>query len=329
MLVSRRGARQSFPGNVRQPWGTPVVTDGSKLANDKVDLIWKPSELYTLLFSRLAREEKSAEAFADLKQRLFGAKYSDNDESHRAMVEAIAGEFMGSSLKRGRVYTWLPLHLSDACGETSPRTFLTAWREAALHAPPPPKRALDHLGIQRGVSKASEDRRIQLRAITDAAHVRIGGEPGSLDADAKVGGVDSTTTRGERCAERSDEIGADGGVLGRTTSHRPDAPVEELMANDAIVLDAEVVFEGESVVCERDHDVRALIARPRTRCSKPALLEENPAYAQQSAGPNSGQTHCRGASASFPSRGPDQTICITHLSERQESPCAWPPDWNQ
>lgn len=137
--------------------------DGSKLSNDRVELKWSPSELYTLLFSRLAKEPDSAAAFADLKQGLFGVKYVDSDENHQTLVEAIAGEFMGGSHKRGRVYTWLPLHLSDARGETSPRTFLTAWREAAQHEPAPSKRALDHLGIQRGVSTASEDRLNELR----------------------------------------------------------------------------------------------------------------------------------------------------------------------
>ena len=65
---------------------------------------------------------------------------------------------MGSDKKRGHVYTWVPLHLSDAANTCSPRTFLTAWNRAALHAPAPERRAVDHLGLQEGVRLASNVR---------------------------------------------------------------------------------------------------------------------------------------------------------------------------
>lgn len=83
----------------------------------------------------------------------------------KPLVDALVGEFMGADKKRGRVFTWLPLHLADARGETSPRTFLTAWREAALYdgVPPPVGRAVDHLGLLEGVRKASEDRLQELK----------------------------------------------------------------------------------------------------------------------------------------------------------------------
>jgi hypothetical protein len=73
-------------------------------------------------------------------------------------VTAIAGEFMGSSEKRGRVYSWVPLHLSDAANNCSPRTFLKAWKSAADHASPPPLLAVDHLGLIEGVRQASSAR---------------------------------------------------------------------------------------------------------------------------------------------------------------------------
>jgi hypothetical protein len=65
---------------------------------------------------------------------------------------------MGSNKKRGRVYTWLPLHLSDAAQTCSPRSFLTAWKKAAEHHPAPVGRAVDHLGLQEGVRWASRSR---------------------------------------------------------------------------------------------------------------------------------------------------------------------------
>ncbi len=137
--------------------------DGSKIANQRVELLWNSTELYTLLFSRLSQVSTSMNAYQNLRSIYLGSKKQSPDDDHRKLVNALAGEFMGSSHKRGRVFSWLPLHLSDARGETSPRTFLTAWREAAKTEPPPAKRALDHLGIQQGVSKASEDRLRELK----------------------------------------------------------------------------------------------------------------------------------------------------------------------
>jgi hypothetical protein len=132
--------------------------DGSKIANQLVDLQWSSSDLYTLLFSGLEHARESSTAFAQLSASRVGLADRTSDKTHQVLVNAIAGEFMGATAKQGRVYTWLPLHLSDARGETSPRTFLTAWREAAHFLPAPAKRALDYRGIHEGVRKASEDR---------------------------------------------------------------------------------------------------------------------------------------------------------------------------
>jgi len=137
--------------------------DGSKIENQRVDLDWSTSDLYELLFSWLRKEPKSAAAFAQLFASMNSRRARSGDDLQKSIVNAVAGEFMGATLKQGRVYTWLPLHLSDARGETSPRTFLTAWREAALREPPPAKLAVDHAGIHEGVRKASEDRLKELK----------------------------------------------------------------------------------------------------------------------------------------------------------------------
>jgi hypothetical protein len=136
--------------------------DGSKISNQRVDLLWSSSELYTLLFSWLVNLDVSSEAFRDLEAACRISATPPSYVAHEKLVKAIAGEFMGATAKQGRVYTWLPLHLSDARGETSPRTFLTAWREAALYTPPPPRRALDYRGLHEGVRKASKDRLTEL-----------------------------------------------------------------------------------------------------------------------------------------------------------------------
>jgi hypothetical protein len=134
--------------------------DGSKIRNTRVDLSWSSEDLYELLFTHLKNDGVSKEAFTKL---LSSAPAVSLSEKSKPSVDRIAGEFMGTGEKRGRVYTWLPLHLADARGETSPRTFLTAWREAAHHMPALAGRAVDHLGIIEGVRKASEDRVSELK----------------------------------------------------------------------------------------------------------------------------------------------------------------------
>lgn len=140
--------------------------DSSKIKNDHVNLVWKSEELYGLLLfeilrSNIARSQltevaKSLDATAALP--LNGVDVGNHLEAQRLLIEALAGEFMGSDKKRGHVYTWVPLHLSDAANTCSPRTFLTAWNRAALHAPAPERRAVDHLGLQEGVRLASNVR---------------------------------------------------------------------------------------------------------------------------------------------------------------------------
>jgi hypothetical protein len=145
--------------------------DSSKIKNDYVDLIWHPRELYGLLFFELLRHRQSHRAIEDLarESRTTQALPSDGrlnslaTKEQQVLIEALAGEFMGSHKKRGRVYTWVPLHLSDAKNTCSPRIFLTAWRTAAEHVPPPRGRAVDHLGLIEGVRKASTHRLRELR----------------------------------------------------------------------------------------------------------------------------------------------------------------------
>lgn len=124
--------------------------DASKLKNTAVHLEWAAADLYGLLFQRLRAHSP---AFRELEATL-GGQYTDS----ALVVKALAGEFMGASAKRGRVYTWLPTHLADASGQTSPRTFLTAWRVAAEKGEPPERTPVDYRGLHAGVREASQDR---------------------------------------------------------------------------------------------------------------------------------------------------------------------------
>lgn len=146
--------------------------DSSKIRNDYVSLTWKPHELFGLLFFELMRDdaarislEKAAENLPVMLAlqsvgRVGGLMGND---VYAPLVSAIAGEFMGGHKKRGKVFTWVPLHLSDAANDCSPRTFLTAWKSAAEHMPLPIDKVVDHLGLIDGVRTASSTRLTELR----------------------------------------------------------------------------------------------------------------------------------------------------------------------
>jgi hypothetical protein len=121
------------------------------------------------VFFELLRHEAAARTLKDLARRLdahsalpIGVRLDAAPQKQELLINAIAGEFMGSSSKRGRVYTWMPLHLSDAANNCSPRTFLTAWKTAAEHVPAPQGQAVDHLGLSEGVRRASNARLVEL-----------------------------------------------------------------------------------------------------------------------------------------------------------------------
>lgn len=145
--------------------------DGSKIRNDHVDLSWKPYELFGLLFFEIMRSGNGKAALELVAQEVgaVGAlglstrRSRNSPEDQKKIIDAIAGPFMGSNARRGRVYTWVPLHLSDAQDTCSPRTFLTAWQMASEHQPVPTGRAVDHLGLIEGVRKASSTRLAELR----------------------------------------------------------------------------------------------------------------------------------------------------------------------
>lgn len=140
--------------------------DSSKIRNDHVNLVWLPGELYGLLLfeilrnpeGKLALEALASQVGASAALPLEGSDSKTHLDQQRELIHALAGEFMGSNKKRGLVYTWVPLHLSDAANTCSPRTFLTAWRRAAEYMPAPIDRAVDHLGLLDGVRSASRDR---------------------------------------------------------------------------------------------------------------------------------------------------------------------------
>jgi len=156
--------------------------DASKVIASRVFLNWTRPDLYGLLWQYLANEEDADEfrKWAAQKARIqwdliqvngqiiyqWPRNMREDEESHRSLFHQIAGPWMGRDPKRGFPYTWLPGHLADAHGRTSPRSFLIALRVAAEDTKtryPDHRLAIHYESIRRGVQQASRIRVSELR----------------------------------------------------------------------------------------------------------------------------------------------------------------------
>lgn len=135
--------------------------DASKLVAERVDLRWRASDLFGLVFFHLWRDRNAKHALQDacgLNDDALPAPLRYAEPVQRSLFNKLAGEWMGANNKRGATFTWLPQHLADARDETSPRSFLRALSVAATHTPNSPELAIDHQGIKQGVIAASQVR---------------------------------------------------------------------------------------------------------------------------------------------------------------------------
>jgi len=148
--------------------------DASKVLASKVDLAWPRTDLYGLLWQHAANiEDPSAQAFREMARshRVILSPVSAGDievwrmssdgspgDPQRELFHTLTGDWMGTDRRRGFPYTWIPSHLADAHGRTSPRTFLAALKKAAEDTRqryPDHPRVLNHESIKRGVQEAS------------------------------------------------------------------------------------------------------------------------------------------------------------------------------
>lgn len=145
-------------------------SDSSKLLGPAAHLRWFAPDLFALLFKHLwndgaARSVMEANFPGLLGERIvegIPGRLLSNTELQRTCFEAISGEAMGNSTKRGKPYTWLITHLADGKQQISPRSFLTAIRVSAERPDVKEGLAIDYHGIQAGVAEASNIRHQEL-----------------------------------------------------------------------------------------------------------------------------------------------------------------------
>lgn len=143
--------------------------DASKLTATKAELAWARHDLHGLLLQRLIN---APDAHGECLRNIFQSIEQDNvwrvvpemkseSEAQKKAFETLAGPWMGRDKRRGVPYTWSVGHLADGRGQTSPRSFLAAIRQAAEDSSeryPQHDYALHFESIKRGIQKASEIR---------------------------------------------------------------------------------------------------------------------------------------------------------------------------
>lgn len=159
--------------------GIAAFPDASKLLSTgaRVDLAWERRDLFGLLYTLLANDDRAYEAFAGIVHhhtgvRLDGAPRSHglprqlkaHEEAQARIFEQLAGPYMGASRHKGRTYTWLHMHLAEAGDRFSPQTFLEAVRHAATQSGGADARlVLPPAGLRAGIQAASGLRLQQLK----------------------------------------------------------------------------------------------------------------------------------------------------------------------
>ncbi|MCK6413811.1 MAG: hypothetical protein L6Q55_15515 [Azonexus sp.] len=147
--------------------------DSSKLINNALKLEWKDIDLYGLLFQYLGNADQGGQVFRDFTVATIRTQWSgtqnsfplpkplrEDGEMQQRLFHALAGKSMGGGSQRGDTWKWVPNHLSDASGYVSPRSFISALRNAAKNSGErdpsgKAKTALIWQAIQTGVAKAS------------------------------------------------------------------------------------------------------------------------------------------------------------------------------
>lgn len=148
-----------------------TFADASKLTANAASLTWHSTNLYGLFFYQLGnatsahaqtfRKGTGGWRFAEDERYVPPQSLTGDENTQKQIFTTIAGPWMGRNHRKGITYTWLPNHLMDGIGQTSPRSFLRALTRAndetsATFAEY--EYALHYDGIRRGVQAASSTR---------------------------------------------------------------------------------------------------------------------------------------------------------------------------
>ena len=170
-----------------------------KLRSGAAKLGWSRTDLYGLMFTRLAFNEDIREAFSNFltvhalgnlpekQEDLRFWKLSNTESKQQQLFEAMAGDFMGNGARKGKTFDWPYNHLADGLGDVTPRSFLILMQNAAERSQARDAGSLILLPqtIRDGLREASKVRIEQLnteypwikRVLQPLAGLRVPAEP--------------------------------------------------------------------------------------------------------------------------------------------------------
>lgn len=112
--------------------------DVSKIAAQRVELVWTSKNLYALLAKRLVNQSTLLREYftqvmpeGEDRGELGWYPLADEEEDYRRFVERICGRFMGAAATKGRAFTWIINHLQDGNGRVLPRSMVRLFEKAA------------------------------------------------------------------------------------------------------------------------------------------------------------------------------------------------------
>ena len=148
--------------------GQSFGADLIKLAANRAEITWSDRNLYTMLVKRIANastgladycRESRVKFDADPDLGLIPRLQKDTDA--KPLIEKIAGQFMGASLKKGRTFPWLLTHVRDGNGHAIPRALVRLIEEAAAQERERPlathNRLLDPRSLRRALDEVSKE----------------------------------------------------------------------------------------------------------------------------------------------------------------------------
>lgn len=143
-------------------------SDASKLRQRSATLDWDVESLFRLVVRHLANTGPHLKVARDWLLRVEGLVLEDRrdfgfapgnmpKDVRKSFASAIAGEVMGSGVKKGYTHRWIPDRLQDADGRIVPRSILRLFANAARHAQLDPLQRGDPLMLPIDLSAALID----------------------------------------------------------------------------------------------------------------------------------------------------------------------------
>jgi hypothetical protein len=143
--------------------------DIAKIGWHPAELLWRPGDLYRLLFKRMANTSEAMRQYLsrgrlNLREDplLKWVPTGENEEDFDSVVKHVFGSYMGPDPSKGMTLRWIPNHLKDGHGRIFPRPLLRLMEEAAAIERRDRKaerpRLVHYTALRAGLDRVSEFR---------------------------------------------------------------------------------------------------------------------------------------------------------------------------